>query len=78
LVFSAGLVFLLRLAGALVALPGFILTTRLPGRPTGVVRFEPIASADIEDVVKWYAPTMQRYLTGPLPGDRRRRASKGS
>ena len=34
-----------------------------------VVRFEPIAGADLEDVVAWYAPTLQRYLAGPLPGD---------
>ena len=34
-----------------------------------VVRVEPIASADIESIVAWYAPTIQRHLTGPLPGD---------
>lgn len=36
-----------------------------------VVRMEPIASADIESLVAWYAPTLQRYLSGPLPGDDR-------
>jgi AcrR family transcriptional regulator len=34
-----------------------------------VVRLEPIASADIDSLVTWYAPTLQRYLTEPLPGD---------
>lgn len=37
-----------------------------------VVRFEPIASAPIDDMVAWYAPTLQRYLTGPLAGDKGR------
>ena len=32
-----------------------------------VVRVEPIASADPELLVACYAPTLQRYLTGPLP-----------
>jgi AcrR family transcriptional regulator len=35
-----------------------------------VVRFEPIASASIDDMVAWYAPTLQRYLTAPLRGDK--------
>jgi AcrR family transcriptional regulator len=35
-----------------------------------VVRFEPMANASVEELVAWYAPTLQRYLTGPLPGDR--------
>jgi AcrR family transcriptional regulator len=34
-----------------------------------VVRVEPIASADIDSIVAWYAPTIQRHLTGPLAGD---------
>lgn len=34
-----------------------------------VVRVEPIASADAETLIACYAPTLQRYLTGPLPGD---------
>jgi AcrR family transcriptional regulator len=34
-----------------------------------VVRLEPIASADVESLVAWYAPTLQRYLAEPLPGD---------
>lgn len=34
-----------------------------------VVRVEPIASADIDSIVSWYAPTIQRRLTDPLPGD---------
>ena len=32
-----------------------------------VVRIEPIASLDPEQLVAIYAPTIQRYLTGPLP-----------
>ena len=31
---------------------------------------EPIA-ADIDSLVAWYAPTLQRYLTGPLLSGRR-------
>ncbi len=34
-----------------------------------VIRFEPIATASIDEMVSWYAPTLQRYLTGPLAGD---------
>ena len=34
-----------------------------------VIRLEPIASADPEILVACYAPTLQRYLAGPLPGD---------
>lgn len=34
-----------------------------------MLRVEPIASADPETLVACYAPTLQRYLTGPLPGD---------
>jgi Tetracyclin repressor-like, C-terminal domain len=36
-----------------------------------VVRLEPIASADVDSLVAWYAPTLQRYLAEPLPGDGR-------
>jgi AcrR family transcriptional regulator len=32
-----------------------------------VMRVEPLASMSSEDVVATYAPTIQRYLTGPLP-----------
>jgi AcrR family transcriptional regulator len=31
-----------------------------------VLRVEPLASAKPGDVVEWYAPTLQRYLTGKL------------
>jgi AcrR family transcriptional regulator len=31
-----------------------------------IVRFEPLASAQPRDVVRWVAPSIQRYLTGPL------------
>ncbi len=34
-----------------------------------VVRLEPIASADVDSIVAWYAPTIQRYLSEALPGD---------
>jgi AcrR family transcriptional regulator len=33
-----------------------------------VLRLEPVASADLDTIVAWYAPTVQRYLTAPLPG----------
>lgn len=33
-----------------------------------VLRLEPVASADIDTIVAWYAPTVQRYLITPLPG----------
>lgn len=32
-----------------------------------IIRIEPIASADPETLIAAYGPTMQRYLTGPLP-----------
>jgi AcrR family transcriptional regulator len=35
-----------------------------------VIGIEPIASAEPEVLLACYAPTFQRYLTGPLPGDR--------
>ena len=34
-----------------------------------IIRLEPIASADPETLIACYAPTVQRYLTGPLPKD---------
>ena len=34
-----------------------------------IIRMEPIASADPETLIACYGPTMQRYLTGALPGD---------
>jgi hypothetical protein len=34
-----------------------------------VLSVEPIASADLDTLVAWYGPTLQRYLTGPLLGD---------
>jgi AcrR family transcriptional regulator len=36
-----------------------------------VIRLEPIASADPELLIAAMAPTLQRYLTAPLPGDER-------
>lgn len=43
-----------------------------------IIRLEPIASADPETLIACYGPTIQRYLTGPLPGDEaaRRRKSR--
>jgi AcrR family transcriptional regulator len=32
-----------------------------------IIRMEPIASADSETLIACYAPTIQRYLTEPLP-----------
>jgi AcrR family transcriptional regulator len=34
-----------------------------------IVRAEPLADADLDTLVAWYAPTIQRYLVEPLPGD---------
>jgi AcrR family transcriptional regulator len=31
-----------------------------------ILRFEPLASAQSRDVIRWIAPTVQRYLTAPL------------
>jgi AcrR family transcriptional regulator len=31
-----------------------------------ILRFEPLASAEPRDVVRWAAPSVQRYLTDPL------------
>ena len=42
-----------------------------------IVRLEPIASAKPETLIACYAPTIQRYLTGPLPGDRAKPARSG-
>ena len=36
-----------------------------------VLRLEPLASADHPTIVAAMAPTVQRYLTGPLDGDTR-------
>lgn len=35
-----------------------------------VVGLEPLAGAGEDELVAYYAPTLQRYLTEPLPGDR--------
>jgi AcrR family transcriptional regulator len=34
-----------------------------------IVRLEPIAGADPETLIACYAPVLQRFMTGPLPGD---------
>ncbi len=34
-----------------------------------VLQLEPIGGADLESLIAWYAPTLQRYLTQRLPGD---------
>jgi len=31
------------------------------------LRIEPIASTGVDDLVAWIGPTVQRYLTGPIP-----------
>lgn len=36
-----------------------------------IVPMEAIATAEAETLIACYAPTIQRYLTGPLPGDRK-------
>jgi hypothetical protein len=45
-----------------------------------ILRLGPIADADPETLIACYAPTIQRYLTGRLPGDEpktaRRRAPR--
>ena len=33
-----------------------------------ILELEPLASMPVDRVVDWVAPTLQRYLTGPLPG----------
>jgi hypothetical protein len=33
-----------------------------------LLRLEPLASMPSEEVVRWMAPNLQRYLDGPLPG----------
>ena len=33
-----------------------------------VVRADPVAQMSVDDLVQTYAPTLQRYLTGDLPG----------
>ena len=43
-----------------------------------IIHMEPIASADPETLIASYAPTIQRYLTGPLPGDDAARTGKVS
>jgi hypothetical protein len=34
-----------------------------------VLQIKPISGADLESLIAWYAPTLQRYLTERLPGD---------
>jgi AcrR family transcriptional regulator len=34
-----------------------------------VIKIEPLASADIETIVRMVGPTIQRYLTGEIPAD---------
>lgn len=41
-----------------------------------VVRIQPLADVDEDTLVACYAPTLQRYLTGPLPGDDTRAAAR--
>ena len=61
-----------RIAGELgvddAMLRGALTATQMVGLAMAriVVRVEPLASASGEDIVRWIAPTVQRYLTGPL------------
>ena len=41
---------------------------RAIGSCHGSIR-DPFATANTDSLVPWYAPTVQRYLTKPLPGD---------
>ncbi|WP_426563590.1 TetR family transcriptional regulator [Angustibacter sp. McL0619] len=49
-------------------LRGSLLASQLVGLAMAryVVHLEPLASASEQDVVRWLAPTVQRYLTGEL------------
>ncbi|MCD4852482.1 TetR family transcriptional regulator [Arthrobacter sp. AK01] len=51
-----------------VRLRGNLVATQVMGLMLAryVVRLEPLASATQEDVVRWVAPNIQRYLTGDL------------
>ncbi|MEV6971293.1 TetR family transcriptional regulator [Hamadaea sp. NPDC051192] len=35
-----------------------------------IIKLEPLASAAVDDLVAMFAPTIQRYATGPLPAPR--------
>ena len=41
-----------------------------------VVRLEPLASARVEDVASWLGPTVQRYLSEPLPAHNRGKVTR--
>lgn len=41
-----------------------------------VVRLEPLATARPDDIAAWLGPTVQRYLSDPLPPARRRRNAR--
>ncbi|MDQ3274521.1 MAG: TetR family transcriptional regulator [Actinomycetota bacterium] len=47
-----------------------LVTSQLMGLIVGryVMRIQPLASLPAEELVAWVAPTLQRYLTGELPG----------
>ena len=46
-----------------------LVATQMVGLIVGryLLRFEPLASMPADEVVAWVAPTVQRYLDGPLP-----------
>jgi AcrR family transcriptional regulator len=50
------------------ALRGNLAGTQLGGLGLGryIFRFEPLASANSADVIRWVSPSVQRYLTDPL------------
>lgn len=41
-----------------------------------VVRVEPLASARADEIATWLGPTVQRYLSEPLPAARTRRSAR--
>jgi len=51
-----------------VRLRGSLVATQVVGLMMGryVIRLQPLASANREDVVRWVAPNIQHYLTGAL------------
>jgi hypothetical protein len=46
-----------------------LLATQMIGLIAGryLLRLEPLASMPADDIVRWMAPNLQRYLDGPLP-----------
>jgi AcrR family transcriptional regulator len=69
---SGGILQLLeRLAASQPMVRAALVVSELVGLVTArfVLRLEPISGGDLESLIAWYAPTLQRYLTERLPGD---------